>query len=52
MSDQDVCVCGDVRDEHGHDTRHPGSTACCCGGCPCIAFELDRDAVEDDAGEP
>ncbi|HXU23042.1 MAG TPA: hypothetical protein VN697_03320 [Tepidiformaceae bacterium] len=49
MSDTDVCVCGDVRDEHGGDPNYPGSTSCSCDGCDCLAFEMDH--PEDDAGD-
>lgn len=39
----EVCMCGDSRDDHGHDPKHPGSTACCCDGCPCFVFEPAED---------
>lgn len=48
----DSCMCGDSRDDHGHDPKHQGSTACRCDGCPCFAFELNEDAEDDDGGEP
>lgn len=38
----DPCVCGHAPEEHGHDLRHPSSTACTecpCGDC--IAYEAD-----------
>lgn len=35
----DTCVCGHVLDEHGHDPKYPGSTACTIAGCECICFE-------------
>ena len=45
----DTCTCGHVRDEHGGDQEHPGSTACTVTvygvgadpdqTCPCLAFE-------------
>lgn len=33
------CVCGHALEEHGHDKKHPGSTA--CNYCDCIAYEAD-----------
>ena len=27
MNETDICVCGDVRDEHGQDPEFPGSSA-------------------------
>ena len=44
MNDTDVCTCGDVRDEHGHDPDYPGSTACTRESCDCLAFELAEPA--------
>lgn len=44
-----VCHCGHADDEHGHDPKHPGSTACTL--CDCIAFDEDPDPeydLEDD----
>lgn len=35
------CTCGHSVEEHGHDSEHPGSTA--CTECDCIAFEADSD---------
>lgn len=46
MDDDAICTCGHVGDEHGHDKKHPGSTACNVDGCKCIAFELDPDGKE------
>lgn len=37
--DTTQCNCGHVADEHGGDSKHPGSTACAVEGCDCIAFE-------------
>jgi hypothetical protein len=34
-----ACTCGHAIEEHGHDPKHPGSTA--CTQCECIAFEDD-----------
>lgn len=33
------CICGHAFEEHGHDPKYPGSTA--CTECSCIAFETD-----------
>ncbi len=41
-----TCTCGHAIEEHGHDPKHPGSTA--CTECDCIAFEADEQ--EDDDG--
>jgi len=46
MDGGDTCTCGDVRDEHGQDPDHPGSTAYNVEGCDCIAFEHDRDSED------
>lgn len=46
-----TCVCGDAKDEHGHDPEHPGSTACAVEGCDCIAYEADEDAEEDEESD-
>lgn len=35
------CVCSDAPEEHGHDSEHPGSTACSIEDCECIAYEAD-----------
>lgn len=34
------CNCGHAKEEHGHDPKHPGSTACV--ECDCIAYEADE----------
>jgi hypothetical protein len=39
-----TCHCGHVDDEHGHDPKYPGSTACTIDGCECIAFEENAEA--------
>jgi hypothetical protein len=46
MNGNEVCFCGDVADEHGHDPEYPGSTACTIEGCGCLAFEEDVEATE------
>jgi hypothetical protein len=38
-------VCGHSIEEHGHDKKHPGSTA--CNECDCIAYEADENADEE-----
>lgn len=35
--DTSPCVCGHSVEEHGHDPKYPGSTA--CTECDCIAYE-------------
>lgn len=45
MNDDD-CTCGHVEDDHGHDPRYPGSTACGMDGCDCIAYESATDGSE------
>lgn len=47
MNGDEVCTCGDVADEHGHDPEYPGSTACTIEDCGCAAFELDEEATEE-----
>ena len=49
------CYCGHTEEEHGHDPKYPGSTACtepslfAEGGhgdlrrCTCIAYEEEAD---------
>jgi hypothetical protein len=39
-----VCHCGHVEDEHGHDPKYPGSSACQVEGCGCIAYERNHNA--------
>lgn len=34
-----ACICGHAEEEHGHDKKYPGSTACTEDGCKCIAYE-------------
>lgn len=42
-----VCACGHSLDDHGHDPKFPGSTACRDDDCDCIAFEQeDTDGEE------
>ncbi len=43
MSDDNECTCGHVEDEHGHDRKYPGSTACNVPECECVAFESSDD---------
>lgn len=48
-----ACTCGHSEEEHGHDPKYPGSTACryhdltdkVSGdeGCDCIAYEGEDD---------
>jgi hypothetical protein len=38
MSDE-ACSCGHAVEEHGHDPKHPSSTA--CTECDCIAYEAE-----------
>lgn len=40
-----ACTCGHAIEEHGHDRKYPGSTA--CTECECVAFEA---AEDDDEG--
>lgn len=40
MENTNPCVCGHAIEEHGHDKKHPGSTA--CNECGCIAYEADE----------
>jgi hypothetical protein len=40
----DPCACGHSPEEHGHDPKYPGSTACM--ECDCIAYDPDPDAGE------
>jgi hypothetical protein len=43
MGDE-ACACGHAPEEHGHDPKHPGSTA--CTECGCIAYECCEDHDE------
>lgn len=36
---EELCTCGDMKDEHGGDPEFPGSTACNIDTCDCVAFE-------------
>lgn len=38
-----ICTCGHADDDHGHDPKFPGSTACNDDDCDCLAFEKDHD---------
>ena len=38
-----TCECGHSEDDHGHDPKFPGSSACRDDDCTCIAFEWDGD---------
>jgi hypothetical protein len=40
-----ACTCGHSEEEHGHDPKYPGSTACTEKDCDCIAFEEDPEDV-------
>jgi hypothetical protein len=41
-----ACYCGHAEEEHGHDPKHPGSTACLI--CSCEAFEEEPEEDEED----
>lgn len=41
------CVCGHAIEEHGHDPKYPGSTACQIDECDCIAYEEGDDGDEE-----
>ena len=43
----DACACGHAIEEHGHDPKYPGSTACV--ECDCIAYEQTME--EEDENE-
>jgi hypothetical protein len=38
------CTCGHAPEDHGHDPKHPSSTA--CTECDCVAYEADEDEEE------
>lgn len=40
-------VCGHAEEEHGHDPKYPGSTACQVEGCSCIAWEPENEDEEE-----
>lgn len=45
-----ACTCDHAIEEHGHDPKYPGSTACTeCADC--IAFEDDGEDEEDERKE-
>lgn len=43
-----ACECGHAIEEHGHDPKYPGSTACQVEGCECIAWEPGEDEDGDE----
>jgi hypothetical protein len=45
------CTCGHAPEEHGHDPKYPGSTACSAEDCECIGYEDSGDAEEDEPAE-
>jgi hypothetical protein len=47
MSDE-ACTCGHEVEAHGHDPKHPGSTACTEEDCDCCAYESDGGNDADD----
>lgn len=51
MNDHDVCFCGHIWDEHGGDPEYPGSTACTVKDCPCITFDHDTEAGQENGQE-
>jgi hypothetical protein len=40
----EACTCGHSPEEHGHDPKYPGSTA--CTECDCVAYECCEDHDE------
>ena len=38
-----TCMCGHSPEEHGNDSKYPGSTSCTAEGCDCIAYESDEE---------
>lgn len=43
----ETCTCGHSQEEHGHDPKYPGSTACQeCEDPECIAYEAAEDEDE------
>lgn len=47
-----ACICGHSTEEHGHDPKYPGSTACQAKDCDCISYEQDEyEPEEDDVSE-
>ncbi len=40
------CTCGHDEDEHGGDTRYPGSSRCNVEDCDCCCFEADEDHAD------
>jgi hypothetical protein len=43
--DEETCVCGHAKEEHGGDKEYPGSTSCV--ECGCIAYESDKSAKDE-----
>ena len=43
MDGTEVCTCGHEVEVHGHDPKHPGSTACTEEECDCCAYEAESD---------
>jgi hypothetical protein len=43
-----ACICGHSIEEHGHDPKYPGSTACQVEGCECFAWEPGDDEGDED----
>jgi hypothetical protein len=50
-----ACTCGHAREEHGHDPKYPGSTACRGDSlnedddlepCDCIAYDPEDEDEE------
>lgn len=37
-----ACTCGHSEEEHGHDPKYPGSTA--CTECECIAYDEEGES--------
>ncbi len=47
MDNLETCTCGHAPEEHGHDPKFPGSTACTIEGCGCIVFEADDEDAQE-----
>lgn len=47
MSEDKACTCGHSIEEHGHDPKYPGSTACTEDDCECCAYEAEDDSGDD-----
>jgi len=54
-----ACVCGHSEEEHGNDSKFPGSSACMAGAdypgdgepCDCVAYEEDGDGDDDEMAD-